>query len=58
MGQADTDIDMFLTDLFADTDICAFTYRPTIPIPIFVLSQYLADNRLKCRYILGDIQAF
>ena len=43
---------MFLADISADTDtdILGQRYRPPIPIPIFSLSRYLADNRSKGRY--------
>jgi hypothetical protein len=41
---------MFLADISADTDILGQRYRPPIPIPIFYISRYLADNRSKGRY--------
>jgi hypothetical protein len=43
---------MFLADISADTDtdILGQRYRPPIPILIFSLSRYLADNRSKGRY--------
>ena len=43
---------MFPADISADTDtdILGRRYRPPIPIPIFSLNRYLADNRSKGRY--------
>ena len=41
---------MFLADISADTDIFGHIYRPPIPIPIFSLSQYLANIRSEGRY--------
>jgi hypothetical protein len=43
---------MFPADISADTDtdILGRRYRPPIPIPIFSMNRYLADNRSKGRY--------